>query len=63
MDCHYFIDAATWPAARDQMLRDMGKLCPGMAFEWNVTVTGVDNKPPPWRFTFAVRFAIVNRQE
>lgn len=63
MDCRYSIDAATWPLARDQMLRDMAKLCPGMAFEWNVTVAPVDSKPPPWRFQFSVRFAIPGRQE
>ncbi len=63
MDCHYSIDAASWPNARDQMMRDMAKLCPGMPFEWNVTVAPADKAPPPWRFSFSVRFAIVNRQE
>lgn len=64
MDCHYFIDAPTWPKARDQMLADMTKMCPSMPFEWNVNVTpNPDAKLPPWRFTFSVRFAIPNRQD
>jgi hypothetical protein len=63
MDCRYFIDAGSWPVARDQLLKDMAKLCPGMAFEWNVTVVpNPEAKTPPWRFTFDVRFSIVNRQ-
>jgi hypothetical protein len=64
MDCHYFIDAVTWPNARDRMLADMVKMCPSMPFEWNVNVApNPERANPPWRFSFSVRFAIPNRQE
>jgi hypothetical protein len=57
LNCHFTIDAASWPNARDRMVTMMRAMCPGMPFDWQVRVEKISGDQP-WRFTFDVFFTV-----